>query len=301
MAGMPERFAEVGDLTLCYETFGDPGDPTLLLIMGLGAQMLEWPEGLCAELASNGFHVVRYDNRRAGHSTFVDGDVNIFDIAGRAMQGEAVEVPYLLADMAEDAAGLLDHLGVARAHVVGASLGGMIAQTLAIAHPDRLLSLTSIMSTTGDPDVGQPHADALQVMMSPPPQTREQNQDRRVVANAVWGSPGLTSEDELRAMAGRNWDRHHDPNGVVRQLAAILASGSRSEALRRLEVPTLVIHGTADKLIDPSGGDRTAEVVPDAKLVVIEGMGHDLPQPLWSQLVELIVNHARRAQAAQGG
>lgn len=298
---MAERFADVGDLTLCYETFGDPGDPTLLLIMGLGGQMIEWHDELCAELAGHGFHVVRFDNRDAGLSTFFDAEVDIFDVAARAMQGEPVEVPYLLADMADDAAGLLDHIGVVQAHVVGVSLGGMIAQTLAIRHPDQVASLTSIMSTTGDPDVGQPHPEAMQILASPPPQSREQAQDRRVAAHHVWGSPGLTSEDELRAAAGRSWDRRHDPHGVIRQLAAILASGSRSDALRHLTVPTLVIHGTADKLIDPSGGDRTAEVVPDAKLVVIEGMGHDLPQPLWPQLVDEIVSHAHRAQADIAG
>jgi len=298
---MAERFADVGDLTLCYETFGDPRDPTLLLIMGLGAQMIEWRDELCADIAGRGFHVVRFDNRDAGLSTFFDGEVNIFDIAAQTMQGEPVDVPYLLADMADDAAGLLDRMDVARAHVVGVSLGGMIAQTLAIRHPSRVLSLTSIMSTTGDPDVGQPHPEALQILASPPPQTREEAAERRVVAHHVWGSPGLTSEDELRARAGESWDRQHDPHGVIRQLAAILASGSRSDALRQLAVPTLVIHGTADKLIDPSGGDRTAEVVPDAKLVAIEGMGHDLPGPLWPQLVDEIVSHARRAQTDIAG
>jgi pimeloyl-ACP methyl ester carboxylesterase len=296
--GMPERFAEVGDLTLCYETFGDPDDPTLLLIMGLGAQMIEWHTELCTQLAAEGFHVVRFDNRDAGLSSTIDVPVNIFEIATQAFAGQPVEVPYLLTDMAGDVVGLLDHLGVDRAHVVGASLGGMIAQTLTIARPERVLSLTSIMSTTGDPEVGQPHPEALQVLMSPPPQDRQQSQDRRVAANAVWGSPGLTSEQELRAWAGRAWDRRHDPYGVIRQLAAILAAGSRSDALRQLTVPTLVIHGTADKLIDPSGGDRTAEVVPGAKLVVVEGMGHDLARPLWPQLVDEIVDHARRAQAA---
>jgi pimeloyl-ACP methyl ester carboxylesterase len=300
MATMAERFAEVGnDLTLCYETFGDPADPTILLIMGLGAQMLEWHEDLCQDLVGHGFHVIRFDNRDAGLSTFLDADVNIFDVATKAMQGEPVEAPYLLSAMAGDAVGLLDHLGIGRAHIVGASLGGMIAQTLTIEHPERVISLTSIMSTTGDPDVGQPHPEALQVVMSPPPQSREEAGERRIAASQVWGSPGLTSDDELRAQAAQAYDRQHDPAGTVRQLAAILASGSRSAGLRELTVPTLVIHGTADKLVDPSGGDRTAEVVPDAKLVVIDGMGHDLARPLWPQLVDPLVDHVRRSQAAE--
>lgn len=288
-----DSYAEVSDgITLCYETFGDPADPALLLVMGLGAQMISWYEDLCLEFVDRGFHVVRFDNRDAGLSTFLPEPVNVFEVMQNVGAGEPVEVPYLLSDMARDAVRLLDHLGIDQAHVTGASLGGMIAQTMAIEHPERLLTLTSIMSTTGDPDVGQPAPTALSVLLAPPPQTRDEMGDRRVKAAETWGSTGLWDEDEVRQHAFDSWDRKHDPHGVARQLAAILASGSRSEGLRSLEVPTLVIHGTIDNLVGPTGGERTAEVVPDAKLLMIEGMGHDLPRAVWPQVVEAITTHA---------
>jgi pimeloyl-ACP methyl ester carboxylesterase len=168
----------------------------------------------------------------------------------------------------------------------------MIAQSIAIGHPERVASLTSVMSTTGDPDVGMPSPEAIAALLEPPPTTREQLAERRVTSAHIWGSVGLFDEDELRAEAVASWDRQHDPDGVVRQLAAILASGSRSDGLRVLDVPTLVIHGTVDNLVAPSGGERTAEVVPDAKLLMIEGMGHDLPRPLWGQFVDAVAAHA---------
>jgi pimeloyl-ACP methyl ester carboxylesterase len=288
-----DSYAEVGDgITLCYDTFGDPSNPTLLLIMGLGAQMTAWEGDFCEQIASHGFHVVRFDNRDAGLSTFMPEPVDVFQIIQQVGAGETPEVPYLLADMARDTVGLLDHLGVAQAHVVGASLGGMIAQTVAIEHPDRVASLTSIMSTTGDPDVGQPTSEALGVLLTSPPQTREQLQDRRVAGAQAFGSTGLWDEVAVRESAGEQWDRKHDATGVARQLVAILASGSRSERLRFLDVPTLVVHGTIDNLVGMSGGERTAEVVPDAKLLLVEGMGHDLPLPLWPRIVEAMTTHA---------
>jgi pimeloyl-ACP methyl ester carboxylesterase len=288
-----DSYAEVsGGITLCYETFGDPSDPTLLLVMGLGAQMISWYEDLCLEFVDRGFHVVRFDNRDAGLSTFLSEPVNVFEVMQHIGAGEPVDVPYVLSDMARDAVALLDHLGVDEAHVAGASLGGMIAQTMAIEHPERLVTLTSIMSTTGDPDVGQPAQAALSVLLAPPPETRDEMGDRRVKAAEAWGSTGLWDEDEVRQHAFDSWDRKHDPHGVARQLAAILASGSRTEGLRSLEVPTLVIHGTIDNLVGPTGGERTAEVVPDAKLLMIEGMGHDLPRAVWPQVVEAITTHA---------
>ena len=289
----PERYAEVATgITLCYDTFGDPSDPTMLLIMGLGAQMVAWEEEFCQQLADHGFHVVRFDNRDAGLSTFLPEPVEVFEVIQQIGAGETPEVPYLLSDMAQDTVGLLDHLGVESAHIVGASLGGMIAQTVAIEHPERVATLTSIMSTTGDPDVGQPTPEALGVLLTPPPQTREQMQDRRVASAQAFGSPGLWDEVTVRRRAGEHWDRKHDATGVARQLVAILASGSRSEQLRQLDIPTLVIHGTADNLVGRSGGERTAEVVPNAKLLLIEGMGHDLPQVLWPQIVDAITAHA---------
>lgn len=288
-----DSYAEVGDgITLCYDTFGDPSNPTLLLVMGLGAQMISWYDELCEEFAAKGFHVVRFDNRDAGLSTFLPEPVDVFQVMQLIGGGEPADGPYLLSDMARDAIGLLDHLGVAQAHVVGASLGGMIAQTMAIEHPERLASLTSIMSTTGDPDVGQPTAVALGVLLAPPPQTRDEMAERRVKAAEAWGSTGLWDEAEVRQHAFDSYDRKHDPAGVARQLVAILASGSRTEALRTLEVPTLVIHGTFDNLVAPTGGERTAEAIPDAKLLLVEGMGHDLPKALWPQVVDAITTHA---------
>ena len=209
-----------------------------------------------------------------------------------AIGGGDVAVPYLLSDMADDAVGLLDHLGTDRAHVLGVSMGGMIAQTIAIRHPARVASLTSVMSTTGDPDVGTPTSEAMSALMAPPAATREAYQDAVVHHAHVWGSPGLFDEERLRETAARAWDRGYDPAGTARQVLAILSSGSRSAELARLSVPTLVIHGTADTLVQPSGGERTAEVIPDAKLLVIDGMGHDVPPPLWPQLIDAIAGHA---------
>ena len=291
---MTAAFAELGDITLCYETFGDDADPTMLLIMGLGAQMIAWDTELCEMLAARGFRVVRYDNRDTGLSTFLPEPVEVFEVIRQMGNGEPPSVPYLIPDMAVDAIGLLDHLGVAQAHVVGASLGGMIAQAVAIAHPERVASLTSVMSTTGDPEVGMPSAEAIQALLEPPPANAEQLGERRVRCAHIWGSKGLFDEDGLRREAREHWERQSDPNGVTRQFAAILASGSRSDDLRRLDLPTLVVHGTIDNLVAPSGGERTAEVVPDAKLLMIEGMGHDLPQPLWDQFVDAVVAHANQ-------
>jgi pimeloyl-ACP methyl ester carboxylesterase len=290
MAGMPH--AAVDGIEIYHETIGDPADPTLLLIMGLGTQMIGWDPEFCQALADKGFHVVRYDNRDVGLSTHLDEPVDIFALIGALGSGEQLVVPYFLTDMARDAVGLLDHLGVARAHMVGVSMGGMIAQTLAIEHPDRVATLTSIMSTTGDPDVGAPTAEALQAIMAPPATTRDEAADTYVMHAHVWGSPAFIDEERLRAISGAAYDRANDPMGGTRQLAAVLASGSRSDRLGAVSTPTLVIHGTEDKLIQPSGGERTAEVVPDAKLLMIEGMGHDLPPALWPRLVEAITTHA---------
>jgi pimeloyl-ACP methyl ester carboxylesterase len=295
---MDERFCRVGDVELCYETFGDRDDPALLLIMGLGTQMIGWDIEFCRSLADRGFHVVRYDNRDVGLSTHFDEPVDLFGLLGSFAGGDPVEVPYLLTDMAADAAGLLDHLDVEQAHVVGVSMGGMIAQTLAIEHADRVLTLTSIMSTTGDPDVGAPTAEAMQAIMAPPATTRDEAADTFVMHAHTWGSPAYIDEDRLRAISNAAYDRAYDPEGGTRQLAAVLASGSRSEALRGLAIPALVIHGTEDKLVQPSGGERTAEVIPDAKLVMIDGMGHDLPPQLWPQIIDTIATHAAAAERA---
>jgi pimeloyl-ACP methyl ester carboxylesterase len=290
MTAMP--MAEANGIEICWDTCGDPDDPTVLLVMGLGCQMIHWDPGLCGLIAERGFHVVRFDNRDMGGSTRFDEPVEIPAVLQAIGAGETPAVPYLLSDMAADAVGLLDHLGVGRAHVFGVSMGGMIAQTIAIEHPQRVRTLTSVMSTTGDGDVGSPTADAMRALLRPPPQTCEQYQEAAVANAALWGSPGLYDVEDIRRLHADAWDRGYDPAGTARQLAAILASGSRSAQLATLDIPTLVIHGTDDNLIQLSGGERTAEVVPDAKLLVIEGMGHDLARPLWPRLVDAFATHA---------
>jgi pimeloyl-ACP methyl ester carboxylesterase len=215
-----------------------------------------------------------------------------------AFSGDLSSASYTLSDMAADSAGLLDHLGVEAAHLVGASQGGMIGQTLAIERPGRVLSLTSIMSTTGNPSVGQPHPEALPALLTRPPADREGFADFVVRAWAVIGSPGFEAdEDAMRERARASYDRGLDPDGTARQLVAILASGDRTEALGGVDLPTVVIHGTDDSLIDVSGGKATAAAIPGAELVLIEGMGHDLPRQLWPRLVDLIVANAERAGA----
>jgi pimeloyl-ACP methyl ester carboxylesterase len=289
-----ELVAKANGLEFVYETFGDPEHPTMLLIMGLGVQMLGWDREFCELLAARGFQVVRFDNRDVGRSTKIEGGPRPDVMAAAA--GDPSSASYTLDDMADDCAGLLDHLGAEAAHVVGASQGGMIAQALAIRHRSRVLSLTSIMSTTGNPSVGQTHPEAIPALLTRPPADREQFIDSVVAAWRVIGSPGFAlDEAALRERAGAGFDRGYYPEGTARQLVAILASGDRTEALRRLDVPTQVIHGTDDILIDVSGGKATAAAIPGARLELIEGMGHDLPRALWPRFVELIVSNAERA------
>ena len=291
-----ERSAQVGEIEVVYETFGDPGDPTMLMIMGLGVQLVGWDAELCGLLAERGFHVVRFDNRDVGRTTKADGPPA--DVMG-AFAGDVSSAAYRLTDMAGDAIGLLDALGSERAHLVGASLGGMIAQTIAIEHPERVLSLTSMMSTTGDRSVGQPHAEAIPALLTRPPDDREGFAEAAVRTFAVIGSKGVPGQDErVRERARASFDRGYFPEGTARQLVAIVASGDRTEALRKLGLATLVIHGSADPLIDVSGGRATAAAIPGAKLELIDGMGHDLPVPLWPHLVDLIVANAERGADA---
>jgi pimeloyl-ACP methyl ester carboxylesterase len=287
-------------MEIAYETFGDPADETMLLIMGLGVQMLGWDEELCRMLVGRGYRVVRFDNRDVGHSTKVEGGPPPDVMA--AIAGDVSSASYTLEDMADDCAALLDELGVEAAHIVGASQGGMIAQTIAIRYPERVLSLTSIMSTTGDPTVGQPHPEAIPALLTRPPADRAGFMDFVVGAWKVIGSPGFDVDEEaLRARAGASYDRGIYPDGTGRQLLAIVASGDRTEALRRLDVPTTVVHGMSDILVDVSGGRATAAAIPGARLELIEGMGHDLPRPLWPRLVDLIVENAERAPAPTPG
>jgi pimeloyl-ACP methyl ester carboxylesterase len=292
--------AQVGDVELSYELLGEPGRPVVLLVNGLGGQLIGWDDELVALITAEGFRVLRFDNRDAGLSTeFPDGPALDFEVARR---GERADGGYTLDDMADDASGLLRVLGIPAAHVVGVSMGGMIAQTLVIRHPDQVLSLASIMSTTGAPGVGVPSAEAMTVLMRPTPEDRSAVLDAEVASAAVIGSPAYpTPEAELRTRAGRLYDRSYRPAGVGRQLMAILVSGDRSSALGAVAVPTVVIHGDADPLVAPSGGDATAGAISGAQLTRIPGMGHDLPRPLWSQIVGIVVDNARRAEAATAG
>jgi pimeloyl-ACP methyl ester carboxylesterase len=291
---MPEMTCTVGDLDIAYETFGEPSDPALLLVMGLGTQMLGWHERLCAAIAARGFFVIRFDNRDIGRSTALR-DLPVPKLWQLAMRSKKAAA-YTLEDMADDGFGLLDHLGIERAHVVGASMGGMIAQTMAYRRPERVLSLVSIMSNTGAMLSGQPRLHTYSVLLGNPPKGREEAIEHTVKVFETIGSPGFPrDQDELRRMAGMSYDRGRNPAGAMRQLAAIIASGDRREQLATITAPTLVIHGTQDPLVRPSGGRATAKAIPGARLLLIEGMGHDLPRGAWPQIIDGIAETAARA------
>jgi pimeloyl-ACP methyl ester carboxylesterase len=292
-----ERFCVVGDVRLCYETFGDPADPTVLLIMGLGTQMLGWDAELCALLAGRGLHVVRFDNRDCGRSGHHGGPVpSRLALATRRIRRPA----YTLADLAADAAGLLDHLRVHSAHVVGASMGGMIAQTLAARHPDRVRSLVSIMSSTGSLCAGQPSPRLWRALLAPLPPDEQGYVDALTRAHRLIASPAFPHDAAaLRSLLLESHRRGVVAGGFERQLAAIFHAGDRTRELRTIRAPTLVVHGTADRLIPPSGGRATARAIRDARLMLLEGMGHDLPRPLWPRLVEAIAGHALSPSAPE--
>jgi pimeloyl-ACP methyl ester carboxylesterase len=257
--------------------------------------MIAWDEEFCQELAVQGYYVIRYDNRDVGFSTRFD-EAGIPDIPAMFQaqtEGKTLEAPYYLRDMADDAVGLMDALGIERTHVVGVSMGGMIVQEMAIRHPDRLLTLTSIMSNTGNPELPPPHPEARAILMQPPPPDRATHVDNSVNASkVVHGSTLPFDEQRTREKAGQAFDRGLSPAGTARQLAAILASSSRVKALQSVRIPALIIHGDADPLVPVEGGIDTAEAIPDAELMIIEGMGHDLPQIVWHQVTEAIVRHA---------
>ena len=290
---MPEAFATANGIELCYEEFGDPSDPAVLLVMGLATQMLGWHEDFCADLAGRGFRVIRYDNRDIGRSQHMTGaPPTPVQLAVRSKKA----AHYTLDDMAADGVGLLDALGIDRAHIVGASMGGMIAQTIAARRPERTLSLTSIMSNTGARLSGQPTFKVLPLFLKKPPRGREDYIDRTVKLFGVIGSPGFDrDEGDLRAMLANGWERGHDAAGPGRQLAAVLAAIDRRKLLGRITAPTLVIHGKADPLVRPSGGRATAKAIPGARLLLIDGMGHDLPRGAWPQILDGIEENARRA------
>jgi pimeloyl-ACP methyl ester carboxylesterase len=295
---MPRAHLPSG-VELEYETFGSSDNPTLLLIMGFTAQLTAWPKALCEGFAAAGMHVVRFDNRDCGLSTKFDGQfVETGPVIAAALSDQPVPpVPYTLSDMAADAVGLLDHLEVERAHVMGASMGGMIAQTVAIEHPQRCASLISVMSTPGEPEVGQATPEAAAALLAPPPLDRDAYIESSVNW-MVWHSVKYRDEARTKADAAVSYDRSFYPEGSMRQLAAIYASGRRTQGLQQLDVPTLVIHGRDDTLITPSAGFRTAELIPGAHLLYLSDMGHDLPEPLWPQFVSAVVTHAMLAEDA---
>ena len=293
---------EANGIELEYDSFGSPKGRPLLLIMGLGGQMIMWDEGFCEALAARGHYVVRFDNRDVGLSTKLGaaGVPNVMELMMRGAAGSAPQVPYTLDDMADDAAGLLDALGLDTVHVCGVSMGGMIAQTVAIRHGGRLRSLVSIMSSTGDPRLPPARPEAMAVLMSPPPADRASSLDAAVRTWRTIGSPGFPfDEEKIRERAGRLYDRSFYPEGTARQLAAILAHGSRAEKLRDVTAPTLVIHGADDPLVPLAGGRHTAEAIPGAELLVIPGMGHDLPEGAWATLVGAISEHTAKAEAGR--
>ena len=282
--------AKINDLIeLEYDTFGKETDPALLLIMGFTAQMVMWDPEFCDMLAAGGLRVIRFDNRDCGLSTHLDGEVvKSESVLRAAMLGEPIpQVPYTLSDMAADAAGLLDHLGIEQAHVLGASMGGMIAQTFAIEYPQRTLSLTSVMSQTGELEYGQSTPEALEALLTTTPTDRH-GYIKFSTRWQVWHSKKYRSDELSYAAAVRDYDRMFYPEGGPRQLAAIYASGSRVEGLQLLNVPTLVVHGLDDTLISPTGGERTAELIPNARLLLLDDMGHDLPRPLWPIFVSSV-------------
>jgi pimeloyl-ACP methyl ester carboxylesterase len=286
---MAETMARVNGVVLCYETFGDRSGRPLLLIMGLGGPMIWWDDEFCEALAERGFFVIRFDNRDSGKSSRMRGRVSA------ASAYVLRSAPYSLTDMADDAAALLDELTIPAAHVVGASMGGMIAQTLAIQHPTRVLSLTSIMSTTGGRRVGRPTVRAAQMLFGRAPKTREAYIAYLTRTFRIIGSPGYPFDVEhMRERAARTYDRGVNPGGTVRQLAAIVSSRDRAPGLRKLRIPAMVVHGARDPLVHVSGGRATARAIPDAELDIVPGMGHDMPPAIWPRLVDAITRTADR-------
>jgi pimeloyl-ACP methyl ester carboxylesterase len=285
-----EMASQVGPtgMDIAYQRLGNINAPPVLLIMGVAAQLIHWPDEFCHALVNHGLQVIRFDNRDSGLSTHLNDAPNP-DLPA-VLAGDYSSVRYTLSDMAHDTVGLLDFLGIGKAHIVGASMGGQIAQTIAIEHPNRARSLISMMSTTGNTQVGQPSPEVLRELFSgPPATTRDEVIQRMVRAMRIVGSPAYPSDEkEIAARAGRAYDRCHDPVGAARQAAATVASGDRTERLRHLNVPALVIHGLADRMCDVSGGRATAAAIPGCELVLIEGIGHNLPPGLRSRLAELI-------------
>jgi pimeloyl-ACP methyl ester carboxylesterase len=262
--------ARNGDVEIYFETFGDPAHPTLVLVNGLGSQCTNYPEEWCEKFVAQGFQVVRFDNRDVGLSSKLEGQT------------------YGLSDMANDVVAVLDAISVSAAHAMGCSLGGMIVQQLAIDHPDRVRTLSSVMSRTGEPGFGDSSPEALAVLVAPPAESREEFIAQHVKGISIFGSdPSWIDDERTRARAAAGYDRCFYPAGMGRQMGAVLSGGSRDDALRNVTIPALVLHGSRDCLIAPSGGQHTAEVLPNARYVEIEGMGHDYPPAVWDQWVEI--------------
>ncbi|MBM0125043.1 alpha/beta fold hydrolase [Pimelobacter simplex] len=299
MSASDELLAPVSPgVELCYQTFGDPTAEPLLLVMGLGGPMTWWPEDLCRRLADTGFHVVRYDNRDTGRSTRMAGRVTTARLA-RAFVGAPTPAPYSIGDLADDALGLMDHLGWASAHVAGVSMGGMIAQSMALAAPERVRSLTSMMSTTGRRAVGWQSPALLPTLLAPRGPGREAYIRRAVLVWGIIGSPGFPQDEaELRRRAGETWDRGIDEAGVLRQMMAVVTQTDRTRRLAELRMPTLVMHGLADKMVHVSGGRATAAAIHGAELVVVPGWGHDLPTALFPTFTRALRRTADRAGRA---
>lgn len=287
-------------IDLCYEVSGDEAHPPLLLICGLGMQMVSWGADLIAAVVAKGYYVITFDNRDAGLSTHLVS-YGVPDLLA-LLQGAEANVPYRLSDMADDVAGLLEHLELDSVHLVGVSMGGMIAQQVTIDHPATARSLASIMSTTGNASVGQPSPEAGEALLQMSSGSREEAIELSLKVSRIIGSPGFPlDEARLRRLAAAEYDRSNEPTGVARQLGAIMASPDRTAGLAKVSVPTVAIHGSADRLVDPSGGEATANAVPDARLVIIDGMGHDLPQQVWERVLAEIDANARRGEALRSG
>jgi pimeloyl-ACP methyl ester carboxylesterase len=296
----PPQTAHVNGIDICYEIFGDANAEPMVLIMGLGAQMIHWDDDFCRQLAARGFRVIRFDNRDIGKSSKMSGGKRLTPVELLKLRFLKIPVaaPYKLRDMAEDTVALMDHLRIRSAHIIGASMGGMIAQEIALIFPERVRSLTSIMSTTGNPKIPPPTREASAVLMAPPPASKEEYFARFAQTWKVLRAGSFPEEEALDpGRAARTWERGLNPPGVGRQLRAILASGSRKERLRQVKAPTLVIHGSVDPLVRPEGGMDTAASIPGAKLLMIEGMGHALPMRMWPQIIGAIAEHAKGAAA----
>ena len=288
------------DIKIEYDTIGNPSLPPLLLIMGLGGQLIHWDKDFCRQLADKGLFIIRYDNRDTGLSTKFEaaGLPDMSEMIKALMQGQSIETPYSLNDMADDAAGLLEALNIAKAHICGCSMGGMIAQSLAIRHPQLISSLISIYSTTGNPDLPPPQPAGMEVLMTPPPTKRQAYIEYNIkTMQAIAGSGFPFDEQFIRNISARSYDRAFYPQGISRQMMAVMAQENRKPALASIRVPTLVIHGTADPLVPPEHGQDTANAIPGAQLMLIEGMGHDLPSVKgpWPQIIDAIAAHTKGA------